>query len=72
VLARDLAGQSDAYRILDDEAGGAPTGILVLPYLAGGGTPYMDGATPATIAGFGWAPPGASCSARSWRVNPTK
>jgi xylulokinase len=52
VLARDLAGQSDAYRILDDEAGGAPTGILVLPYLAGGGTPYMDGATPATIAGL--------------------
>ncbi len=52
VLAKDLAGQGDAYRILDGEADGKPTGIIVLPYLAGGGTPYMDGVTPAAIAGL--------------------
>ncbi len=52
VLAKDLAGRDDAYRLLDGEADGEPTGIIVLPYLAGGGTPFMDGATPAAIAGL--------------------
>ncbi len=52
VLAKDIAGREDAYRLLDGEAPPQPTDILVLPYLAGGGTPYMDGATPAAIAGL--------------------
>ena len=51
-VAKDLAGQKDAYRLLDEEAPEAPTGILVLPYLAGGGTPFMDGNTPGAIAGL--------------------
>jgi xylulokinase len=51
-LSKDLAGHKDAYALLDAEAPEEPTGILVLPYLAGGGTPYMDGNTPAAIAGL--------------------
>ena len=51
-IAKDLAGREDAYRLLDGEATREPTGIIVLPYLAGGGTPFMDGATPAAIAGL--------------------
>jgi xylulokinase len=51
-FAKDIAGQADAYAQLNAEAPEEPTGILVLPYLAGGGTPYMDGATPAAIAGL--------------------
>jgi xylulokinase len=51
-IAKDLAGRGDAYRLLDAEAQGDPTGILVLPYLAGAGTPYMDATTPAAIAGL--------------------
>ncbi len=51
-LAQDLKDRKDAYKVLDDEAQGDPTGILALPCLAGGGTPYMDGATPAALAGL--------------------
>jgi xylulokinase len=51
-LAKDLMDNKDAYKILDGEAAGEPTGILVIPYLAGGGTPYMDGVTPAAITGL--------------------
>ena len=51
-LAKDLSDKKDAYKILDGEAQGEPTGILVIPYLAGGGTPYMDGVTPAAVAGL--------------------
>ncbi len=51
-FAKDLAENKDAYKLLDGEAAGEPTGILVIPYLAGGGTPYMDGVTPAAVAGL--------------------
>ena len=51
-VAKDLTGQKDASRFLDAEAPAEPTGIIVLPYLAGGGTPFMDGNTPGAIAGL--------------------
>ncbi len=51
-VAKDLAGRKDAYELLTEEAPAQPTGILVLPYLAGGGTPFMDGNTPGAIAGL--------------------
>lgn len=50
-LAKDIAGRRDAYQLLNREAPDQPTDIYVLPYLAGGGTPYMDGDTPAAIVG---------------------
>lgn len=52
VLAQDVAKQSDAYRVLDDEAARKPTGLFVIPYFAGGGTPYMDNSLPAVMAGM--------------------
>ena len=51
-LARDFAGREDAYALLNAEAPGEPTGLLVLPYFAGAGTPSMDADTPAAIAGL--------------------
>ena len=51
-LAKDVAHLPDAYRLLDAEAPADPTGLLVIPYFAGGGTPYMDGALPAVVAGL--------------------
>lgn len=52
VLAMDVAERADAYDILNREAPGEPTGLIVLPYLAGGGTPYMDASTPGVVAGL--------------------
>lgn len=51
-FAKDVAGRSDAYALLNQEASDHPTGMLVLPYFAGAGTPSMDAATPAVIAGL--------------------
>ena len=51
-LAQDCAGREDAYALLNAEATGEPTGLLVLPYFAGAGTPSMDANTPAVIAGL--------------------
>ena len=51
-LARDYAGREDAYALLNEEAPAEPTGLMVLPYFAGAGTPSMDADTPAVIAGL--------------------
>lgn len=51
-IAKDIAQQKNAYDLLNEEASKGPTGVLVLPYFAGAGTPSMDGDTPATIAGL--------------------
>jgi xylulokinase len=51
-LAKDITDQGKAYTLLDEEAPADPTGVFVLPYLAGAGTPYMDTQTPAAIAGL--------------------
>lgn len=51
-IAKDIAQQKNAYDLLNEEATCEPTGLLVLPYFAGAGTPSMDGDTPAAIAGL--------------------
>ncbi len=51
-LAQDIASRKDAYTLLNQQAPSSPTDIYVLPYLAGGGTPYMDGDTPAAVVGL--------------------
>ncbi|MDO4549368.1 MAG: FGGY-family carbohydrate kinase, partial [Clostridia bacterium] len=51
-MAADVSGRNDAYDILGSETPAEPTGILMLPYLAGAGTPYMDADTPAAIYGL--------------------
>ncbi len=51
-VAQDIAGREDAYDLLNREAPGEPTGLLVIPYLAGGGVPYMDALTPGVVAGL--------------------
>jgi len=51
-LAKDIVHLPEAYRILDTEAPAEPTNLFVIPYFAGGGTPYMDDALPAVIAGL--------------------
>lgn len=51
-LARDIAERGDAYVLLNEEAPDEPTGVMVLPYFAGAGTPSMDADTPAAIAGL--------------------
>ena len=51
-LSQDIAGRKDAYALLNQQAPSAPTDIYVLPYLAGGGTPYMDGDTPGAVVGL--------------------
>ena len=51
-LARDIADRKDAYALLNAEAPDEPTGLMVLPYFAGAGTPSMDADTPAVIAGL--------------------
>ncbi|WP_066686579.1 FGGY-family carbohydrate kinase [Christensenella intestinihominis] len=51
-LSKDIAGFPDAYGLLNEEAPAGPTGLIVLPYLAGSGTPYSDARTPAAIAGM--------------------
>lgn len=51
-FAKDIAGRDDAYTLLNREATAEPTGMLVLPFFAGAGTPSMDAATPAVIAGL--------------------
>ncbi len=50
IIAKDL--KQDAYGLLDREAPDTPTDILIIPYLAGAGTPTMDAKTPAVIAGL--------------------
>lgn len=52
VLALDMAQKPDAYKLLDREAAQKPTGLFVIPYFAGGGTPYMDNDLPAVMAGM--------------------
>ena len=51
-LAKDIAEREDAYALLNQEAPSEPTDLIVLPYLAGSGTPYMDGNTPCVFAGL--------------------
>ncbi len=49
-LAKDFV--ENAYDQLNKEAPKDPTGLIFIPYLAGGGTPYMDGNTPGVFAGL--------------------
>lgn len=51
-FAKDIAHLDDAYVLLNQEATVEPTGLMVLPYFAGAGTPSMDATTPAAIAGL--------------------
>lgn len=51
-LSKDIASLPDAYEILGREAAQSPTDLLLIPYFAGGGTPYMDAITPATLTGM--------------------
>lgn len=51
-LAKDIADLPDAYKLLNEEAPKGPTNLIVLPYMAGSGTPYSDSRTPAAIAGL--------------------
>lgn len=51
-LGKDIAGEKNAYDLLGTDAPDAPTGIIVLPFLGGGGTPYMDSTTPGVVAGL--------------------
>jgi xylulokinase len=51
-FAKDIAHLPDVYDLLAKEAPKKPTSLLFIPYLAGGGTPYMDNMTPGTIAGL--------------------
>ena len=51
-FAKDIAHLPDAYDLLAKEAPAQPSSLLFIPYLAGGGTPYMDGTTPGTLAGL--------------------
>lgn len=51
-LAKDIAEREDAYALLNQETPSEPTDLIVLPYLAGSGTPYMDGNTPCVFAGL--------------------
>ncbi len=51
-FAKDISNLPDAYALLEDEAPPAPTSLMFIPYLGGGGTPYMDAQTPAAIAGM--------------------
>lgn len=50
IIAKDL--KENTYVLLNKEAPETPTDILLLPYLAGAGTPTMDAQTPAVIAGM--------------------
>lgn len=43
---------SSLYDLLEGEADGIPTGILVLPHFAGAATPYMDGGSKGAIVGL--------------------
>jgi xylulokinase len=51
-FAREIAHLPDAYDILNREIPPEPTDLYMLPYFAGGGTPYMDAVTPALLAGM--------------------
>lgn len=51
-LARDLPQDGSAYAQLNREAPTQPTGLLYLPFLCGAGTPTMDAAVPAVLAGL--------------------
>lgn len=51
-IAKDIADKKNAYEILNEEAPDEATGLYVLPFFAGAGTPYMDAQTPATITGL--------------------
>jgi len=51
-LAKDISHLPDAYSLLDAEAPERPTRLFVIPYFAGGGTPYMESVLPAIIAGL--------------------
>lgn len=49
---KETFGRDASYGELDEEIPDSPTDLIVIPYLAGGGTPYMDAKTPATIFGL--------------------
>jgi xylulokinase len=49
---KETFGRDASYSELDKEIPQKPTDLVVIPYLAGGGTPYMDADTPATIFGI--------------------
>ena len=49
--AAEQAGQN-AYPLLLDQVPEEPSGLLVLPYFAPGGTPYFDMNTPGVIYGL--------------------
>ena len=51
-LARAAAGEGDAYDLMLEGAGDAPTGLLVLPHFAGAGTPTFDTASRGAILGL--------------------
>ena len=49
---KDTFVPEEDYAELDTKAGGAPTGILILPHFAGAATPYMDENSKAAIIGL--------------------
>lgn len=51
-FAKEIAHLPDAYNLLNGEIPSHPTSIYMLPYFAGGGTPYMDAKTPAALVGM--------------------
>ena len=50
---RDNLSVEKSYAKLDAAVGDAPTGILVMPHLAGAANPYMDISSKAAIVGLG-------------------
>lgn len=51
-LAKDIVNLPDAYDRLNQEMPKGVSNLFFIPYLAGGGTPYMDAQTPALLAGM--------------------
>lgn len=51
-FCKDIMKLPEAYQLLDEETADDSGNVFVIPYLAGGGTPYYDKTTPATIVGM--------------------
>ena len=49
---KQTIGNDESYNVLNEEISEKPTDLMVIPYFAGGGTPYMDADTPAAIYGM--------------------
>lgn len=51
-IAKDLQSEKDVYALLNAEAPDRPTRLQLIPYFGGGGSPDMDGITPAAMLGM--------------------